>query len=375
VDVFAHPAPTTLTILSNRWREYPLAWKIFCCFGIALLLSACARHEPLQIDGFTMGSQYHITIADIPHDVDAAIVEKVIRDQIDTLYHTVSTFLPDSELSRLNEAPSGRWIEISPRLYHLLSESIQLSQLTQGCFDITVGEMVNLWGFGPDFTDDQIPDAAAIKKALSQVGFQHIELRVDPYAVQKHKAPHLDLSAVDQGFAADLIAGYLDSVGSHDYLIDIAGEFKANGSGLQGVGWRVGIERPLSSMQAPSKSSAERSTAAAIDDVIVLQNAGLATSGDYRNFFEKDGSRYSHTIDPATGKPVTHDLCSVTVIHPSAATADAIATALMVMGPERGEQFARQQGISARFVVRQQSGFQHVFTGNFERYLAATTAK
>jgi len=374
MDVPAHPAPNTLTMLHDRWRKYPIRWQTLCCIVAAILLSACAHRQPLQIDGFTMGSQYHITVIDIPHGVDRAALEKAIRDQLDSLYHTVSTFLPDSELSRLNKAPSGQWIDISPTLYQLLSQSLQLSQLTQGCFDITVGALVNLWGFGPTFTDNQIPDAALVAQARLQIGFQDIELRMAPYAVKKHKAPQLDLSAIDQGFAADQIADYLNGVGIHDYLIDIAGEFKASGNGPRGSGWRVGIEQPLAATQTRSMLQVEGQARNAIDEVLLLQQAALATSGGYRNFFEKNGNRYSHTIDPATGNPVVHALVAVTVIHSSATTADAIATALMVMGPERGRQFTQRHGIAARFVVQQEGGVQHFFTGGFERYLENSTA-
>jgi thiamine biosynthesis lipoprotein len=225
--------------------------------------------------------------------------------------------------------------------------------MTNGSFDITVGKLVNLWGFGPDPGRQSIPDTGAIRDAMQWVGYRNVELRETPTAVRKrHARIYIDLSGIASGYAADRIADLLDKRGIHNYLVDISGEIRARGSNHEQQVWRIGIEKPLSDRRS-------------VQTIVRLDNTGLTTAGDYRNYFMYNNQRYSHTIDPATGWPVAHHLASVTVIDDSAMLADALDTALMVMGPEQAYQFAEQQGIAALLIIPAADHFIVRYTSRF----------
>ena len=282
-----------------------------------------------------------------------------LKSQFDAILNRVnremSTYLPDSELSRINAADSAGRIPVSPALMEVLQAARGISHLTQGAFDVTVGPLVNLWGFGPEqsFT---VPGEEQIDAVLPLVGYENLEL--DPETSTLKKAPdgiYIDLSAIAKGYGVDRIADYLNSLQLHDYLVEIGGEIRARGVNDEQVAWRIGIEQPVAGQRGVRR-------------VIRLDNTAMATSGDYRNFFVQDGSSYSHTIDPRAGRPVSHGLASVTVLHPSAMLADAWATGLLVLGPEAGYELAVKNGIAAYFVVRNDGNFKDQSTPRFEPY-------
>jgi len=223
---------------------------------------------------------------------------------------------------------------------------------------VTVGPLVNLWGFGPDGRRTAPPPEADIASARARIGYRSLELDPAQRAVRKLLPDlYIDLSAIAQGYAADEVSLYLEQIGVRNYMAEIAGEIRAAGVNADGRAWRIGIERPGNGEPV-------------VERVVELRDAGLATSGDYRNYFEQDGIRYSHHIDPATGRPVTHNLASVTVVHPSATFADAMATALLVLGPERGLALAGREKLAVFLIIRAGSGFEEKDTEAFRRLLA-----
>ena len=285
-----------------------------------------------------------------------------LKSQFDAILNRVnremSTYLPDSELSIINAAHSTDPILVSPSLMQVLEAAREISQLTQGAFDVTVGPLVNLWGFGPDqaFT---VPTGEQVRRASALAGFE--KLRLVPAASTLKKASggvSIDLSAIAKGHGVDRVADYLDSLQLDDYLVEIGGEIRARGVNREQAPWQSGIEQPAAGQRGVRK-------------IIKLENMAMATSGDYRNFFEQDGIRYSHTIDPRTGRPVTHDLASVTVLHPSAMLADAWATGLLVLGPAQGYATALENGLDAYFIVHHDKGFREKSTPGFETGIAA----
>lgn len=317
---------------------------------------ACGR-ELITLSGPTMGTSYTIKIYPSNKALDGKILNARIERLLEKINLQMSTYIDNSDISLFNQHTSDGWLDIDKNVYTVIKEALRVNHLSGGAFDITIGPVVNLWGFGPEYKSRGIPDELTIQQELDKIGSRHIELRAQPYAIKKNKLPlAVDLSAIAKGFAVDAIAGHLDTLGLHNYMVEIGGEIKAKGAKDNGKSWRIGIERPLYGKQA-------------VQTVIALDNIAMATSGDYRNYFEADGSRYSHIIDPRTGRPVKHQLASVTVLHRLAMTADALATALLVLGPGEGMQLAGQENIAALFIVRKKNDFTEIMTPQFQSYL------
>ena len=330
-----------------------------CCVALAGLTS-CQAQQSAQLHeftGLTMGSSWSALI----HAEDLPLPRPRLQAELDNILKrvnsTMSTYLPDSELSRINRIDNTDWINLSAALLRVLQAAQQISHLTGGAFDVTAGPLVNLWGFGPE-QRFSVPDEAQIALALRRSGYR--QLRLDPAAsaLQKtRRGMFIDLSAIAKGYAVDELADYLEQLGLDNYLVEIGGEIRARGVNAEQLPWQIGIEQPLAGQRR-------------VQQIITLDDMAMATSGDYRNFFEQDGARYSHTIDPRTGRPITHQLASVTALHPVAMHADAWATALLVSGPERGFALARQHGLAAYFIVRTDNGFSARHTPAFESYIA-----
>nr|WP_246237781.1 FAD:protein FMN transferase [Caldichromatium japonicum] len=304
-----------------------------------------------------MGTYYSVKIARLP----AGIRQEALAPQLERLLAAVnaeiSTYDPGSELSRLNANPSTDWIAVSPNLYAAIAEGQRIAALTDGAFDITIGPLVNLWGFGPERRSPKPPTEAEIQVARERVGYRKLALRSDPPAVRKARGDlYLDLSALGEGYGAERIAAWLESQGVRDYLVAIAGTIRAKGLNLEGRPWQVAIEEPLADRRA-------------VHRIIPLSDLAISTSGDYRNFFEHEGKRYSHEIDPATGAPVERRLGSVTVIGKNAMKIDGLATALMVLGEEQGFELAEREGIAAYFILRTAQGFATRASSAFRAYL------
>lgn len=342
-------------------RENSRVPGLVTALAVLVCTTGCsARDDIVGLDGATMGTFYSVQFVREGVEIDIDRLAADIETVLDGIDDGMSTYRSDSELMRFNANKETDWIEISDNLATVLGESLRISALTDGAFDVTVGPLVNLWGFGPDLAEDSIPSITDIDRQRSRVGYRLLATRDKPPGVRKERGDlFVDLSAVAKGFAVDRLADLLDQAGIGNYLVEIGGELKARGVKPGGGNWMVAIEQPASNARRVQKT-------------LPLENQAIATSGDYRNFFEIDGQRYSHAIDPRTGWPVKHSVASVTVISSSAMTADAFATALLVLGEEDGYKVATEHCIAALFLLRNGDNFSELATPEFERLLAAS---
>jgi len=317
------------------------------------VLAGCGerpRARLLTFTGRTMGSDYTVKIAGagpVSSRAERSLAQELFA-AVDVVDRGMSTYRTDSELSRLNRHAAEAPFPLSAGLAEVLAKAERVSAASGGAFDVTIGPLVNAWGFGPEGrTHDRsgLPAPEALARLRARVDWRSLGL--DPRAGTLTKArpdAYADLSGVAQGYGAERIAAALEARGFGDYLVNVSGEVRARGVNAEGVAWRIGIERP--------QGGGPR----ALQYVVPLANRALATSGDYRNCFEQDGRRYSHEIDPRTGGPVAHRLASVSVVHEDAALADAWSTALFVLGPDRGRELALAQGLPAYFISRAADG-------------------
>ena len=312
----------------------------------------------LKFTGTTMGTTYSVIITDGPKEISQRTLDDGIEQILSRIDQRMSTYRQNSEVSRFNALQSMDWFSVSKETLMVVKEALEVSKLTKGAFDTTVGPLVNLWGFGPKSHGDHLPSDEAVKDTRAYVGYQLIQTRDEPPAIRKGRPPvQIDLSAIAKGYAVDQIAEFLESNQIKNYLVEIGGEIRARGSNSKGVAWKVAVEKPI---------SAER----AVQKVLKVDHHAIASSGDYRNYFEKDGVRYSHTINPLTGKPITHTLAAVTVLGQSAMRSDALATGFMVLGPQQGFQLAEDQGLAVLFLIKDTEGFVEKPTSSFAQFLA-----
>jgi len=249
------------------------------------------------------------------------------------------TYVGDSEINRINKAKAGVDIIVSEGLARVLVAAQGVSEQSNGAFDITVGPLVDLWGFGSSGEISNQPTIAQIRQVKNFVGYTNLSL--NGYRLRKkHEKTEINLSAIAKGFAVDLVAETLVEHGFTDFLINIGGELRAAGANIDQQIWRIGIEKP--------------NLLGGVQQVVKLPNAAVATSGDYLNYLIIDGQHYSHTIDPKTFRPVLHKLALVSVIHENAMMADALATAMMAMGEEKAWDFAEKHRLAAYFSIRDQ---------------------
>ena len=303
-----------------------------------------------------MGTTYSVKVVDPPPSLESHGLHAEIDAVLQHINGQMSTYLEDSELSRFNASRKTDWLNVSSELVAVVRHARRVSELTGGAFDVTVGPLVNLWGFGPGARGDEAPPDDAIEYALQRTGYRQLHVKDEPSGLRKdNPGLYVDLSAIAKGYAVDQIAERLEKHGINNYLVEIGGEVRGRGHNARGIPWQIAIEKP---------SPGER----AVHQVITVDGVGVATSGDYRNYFEQDGQHYSHTIDPRTGRPVTHSLASVTVISPSAMHADALATGLLVLGPEAGYALAEREALAVIFILRQQDDFVTKTSSSFERY-------
>jgi thiamine biosynthesis lipoprotein len=330
---------------------------------LLIVLGSCSPEKEnrnlLMIHGSTMGTVYSVKI--VQTDLARAGQDSLSLSQgIDSLLHTInqhmSTYIDSSEISQFNRYDKKNWFNISEDLLEVMKASIKISELSGGVFDITVGPLVNLWGVGPEHQQSRIPTDLDIQSRKKTMGYQNLSIREKPPAIRKGiPALYCDLSAIAKGYGVDKVVYYLENHQLKNFMVDIGGEIKTRGLNQNGKIWKIGVSTPDNSD--------------GIQKVIPLSNLAVATSGDYRNYFEIEGKRYSHTIDPRTGKPIEHTLASVTVIHESCMMADGFATAIDVLGPDLGLEFAEQLELSAFLIVRENDRFNEKMTTGFTRIL------
>ena len=326
----------------------------------ALVLAACgdSRLPQLELTGSSLGTTFKVVLVDPPDTLATEALESDILTSLSDVDVLASTWRDDSELSAFNADPSVDWIVVSATFCDVLQQAIAVSRETGGAFDITVGPLVNLWGFGPEGQIQEPPSDDAIDTTMQNVGVDKIETECSNRLVRK-AAPSLyvDLSGWAKGYAVDEIAGLLNASGLENYLVEIGGEVRVSGHNSENRKWAIAIEAPSTSERVPHA-------------VLRVTDTSVATSGDYRNYFAYGGEHYSHTIDTRTGRPVTHDLAAVTVVNTSAAYADAMATALLVLGPDEGPSLATKLGIAGYFLVRSQTGIHEITTPVFDQLSA-----
>jgi len=315
------------------------------------IVAGCSRRQSsagpaaaFEFRGLSMGSAYTLKIAGPPLPTAAREAARAtVQYALDRVENAMSTFRPSSELSRFNAWPGERRFPLSTDTYAVFSLAQRIARETTGAFDITVAPLVDAWGFGPG-RHHRIVQGEEIRVLERNVGFHHLEL--DDRAGTATKArPGLraDLSGIAKGYGADAAARALDLLGFEDYLIDAGSEIRVRGRNPAGEPWKIAIEEPDSSPPRARR-------------VVPMAGGSIATSGDYRIYFERHGKRYCHEIDPASGAPIQNGLASVSVMNASCDRADAMATALMVMGPERGFAYAVKERIAALFIVRTGDG-------------------
>ena len=272
-------------------------------------------------------------------------------DRVDAL---ASTWRADSELTAFNDALITDWVDVSPAFCGVLQDALAASVASGGAFDVTVGPLVNLWGFGPGGEIDSPPTDAEIAATRERVGYEKLETDCDQARIRKAvERLYVDLSGWAKGYAVDEVAALLDSDGLTHYMVEIGGELKVRGHNAERRRWAIAVEAPSTSQRVPQA-------------VLRLTDTGVATSGDYRNYFTHDGTHYSHTIDPRSGRPVAHALAAVTVVDPSTAYADAMATALLVLGPDEAPALAKELGIAGYFLIRNETGILEITTPAFD---------
>ena len=281
---------------------------------------------------------------------------RAVEAVLDEVNSSMSTYRADSEISRFNALPVDEWFDVSPDFYTVLSTAMAIGWQSHGAYDVTVAPLVDLWGFGPQGPVAAPPSDDTVTDVLERVGQDHLRLDGEGQRLLKRSPVTLDFSSIAKGFGVDRVAQWLSAQGVARYLVEVGGEMRLAGLSARGDPWRIAIERP---------DSGDRG----VEQAIRLTDTGVATSGDYRNFFEIDGQRFSHSIDPRRGYPVAHDLVSVTVVHPSAMIADGWATALVVLGYEDAMAVAQEQGLAVYFIRRQGEAFSDSHTPAFEPYL------
>ena len=315
------------------------------------LLYGCGERIE-RISGPTMGSTYSIQYVPAAQTPDSQRVKAEVETILAALEQQFSNWRGDSVVSRFNELPAGACQALPEDMRRLLAYGEFLFRESGGAFDLTVQPLMNLWGFGPQSRGERLPDAGALARERARVGHQHLHL--DGEKLCKDVAAQLDFDSIVAGYAVDQVGDRLSALGVQAYLVEITGELKAVGRKPDGSPWRIALEVP--------SGASERQ----VERTIALDGYSVSTSGDYRNYFEEGGQRYSHTFDPRVGRPVKHALAAVTVVDPLALHADGLSTLLMVLGPEEGYAFAERHDLAAYFIMRQGQGFVARATPRFE---------
>jgi thiamine biosynthesis lipoprotein len=321
-----------------------------------LLSVGCSRAQPRnsvwQITGPTMGSTYSITISDperkLTPEPDLPSISQKVEQVLADINRTMSTYDPKSEISIFNDSTSTEKVAVSADFARVVHRAKEIHLASHEAFDITVSPLVDLWGFGHRGEQPKPPNKDEITRTLQSVGSDKLEVTLDPPAIRKSIPDiRINLNAIAPGHAADRLGQLLEELGYQHYLIDVGGEFLARGLSDSGEPWRIAIERP-------ERSGIPKQT---IQRILRVSDRAIATSGDYRQYFEHEGKFYSHTIDPKTGKPVSHALASATVIAKDAMSADGWATAVMVLGPEKGMELVKSlDDVEAVLLIRREDG-------------------
>jgi FAD:protein FMN transferase len=324
-----------------------------------LVSPACQNRPPAWethvLEGSTMGTTFTIkVVARNIGPTTQARLQDLIERELDEVDSKMSTYRPDSELSRFNRWRETTPFTVSPETLRVFQLAQEVSELTEGAFDVTAAPLVDLWGFGPSGPRQTPPSEQEIAEARARTDYRKIRIHPETESLRKlDPRSSCDLSAIAKGYAVDRVAELLEREHLTDYMVEVGGEVRTGGLNDARAPWRIAIERPV---------VGERD----IERIVPLSGLAMATSGGYRNFFEAGGIRYSHTIDPHTGRPISNALAAVSVVAPLCARADALATGLLVLGPDKGYDLAVRHGLAALFLVEDGGGFRERPTPTFE---------
>ncbi|MCT4706948.1 FAD:protein FMN transferase ApbE [Enterobacteriaceae bacterium H16N7] len=333
-------------------------------FAVALLLLAGCDNQPakqnagLVLEGKTMGTWWRASLAGVDKSRQNELRTK-IQAQLDGDDRLLSTYKADSALSRFNQSRSTEPYAVSEGMSDIVTLSLRIGAKTQGAMDVTVGPLVNLWGFGPDKQPVKTPTQAQIDAAKALTGLQHLKVinQAGQQWLQKDlPGLYVDLSTVGEGYAADHLARLMEQNGIGRYLVSVGGAVVTRGTNPDGRAWRVAIQKPTDRENA-------------VQAVVDLNGHGISTSGSYRNYYELDGKRLSHVIDPTTGAPIQHKLVSATVIATTALEADGWDTGLMVLGTEKAKQIAEKEGLAVYLITKEGEGFSTWMSPQFKTFL------
>lgn len=325
--------------------------------ALAAALTGCLFQDKVEtFVGPTMGSTYTVKYVARSGAADKAQLWRDTESVLAEIDKQLSTYRPDSDIEIFNALPAGECLSVPDAVRELVLAGQRLSDESDGALDLTIEPLLNLWGFGPHGKGEQVPTAEEIAAARQDVG--HGYLQVNGEQLCKQRAVQVDFNSIAAGYAVDRVSAMLESSGVGSYLVEITGELKARGHKPDGSPWRIAIEAPRDNERVAQR-------------IVELDGLAVSTSGDYRNYFERDGIRYSHTLDPQTGAPIDHHLAAVTVVDPSTLRADGLSTVLMVMGPERGLTYAAEWQIAAFFVIREGQEFVSKSTEAFDELFGA----
>lgn len=320
--------------------------RLLPVLAVATLVSGCLfdkEPEVVRLSGETMGTTFNITV--IGTDVDETALGSAVEETLADVNAKMSNWDPNSEVSTFSASSITEPTEVSEEFALVLGAANDVHEKSGGTFDVTLGPLIELWGFGPRKPEDPVPSDAEIQTALESVGQERLlMLDSDNGTLAKSDAGvGINLSAIAKGYGIDAVAATLRDAGIENYMVEIGGDLVTMGQNDKGEAWRIGIEKPEAGAQN-------------LQLVVELDNLGMATSGDYKNFFEQDGVRYSHIIDPTTGRPITHRTTSVTVLAENAMMADAWATAMLALGQDKGLELAEEHKLAVYFISRDVTG-------------------
>lgn len=329
-----------------------------------LFLTACEKApEQISLQGKTMGTTYQVKYIDdgkVANLPKPEAVQQALDSLLKQVNNEMSTYQKDSQISQFNQLKSANEpFAVSADFAKVVQEAIRLNGVTQGALDVTVGKLVNLWGFGPDKRLNKAPSDEQLAAIAPSVGIEKLQLQEvagKPALSKLHPDLYLDLSSIAKGFGVDKLAEHLESLGLANYLVEIGGELRGKGVNLQQQPWRIGIEAP--------EFEQGKTTAMTVP----LHNLAMATSGDYRNYFEDEqGNRLSHIIDPKALRPVSHNLASITVLAPTTMTADGLSTGLFVLGAEKALEVAEQDKLAVFLIKKQGDKFEPLMSSEFKK--------
>lgn len=329
--------------------------------AVPVLAGCDAAPPPAEhaLHGETMGTTWSVKLFDAVPAAEYDAMAAEIAVLFEGLNAAMSTYIEDSEISRFNRSRDTNWQPVSPELAEIVAQALEISGHTRGAFDVTVAPIVALWGFGAAHTAEEgaFPDRMRLEDLMKTVGYRHLSARLEPPALRKDvPALQVDLSAIAKGYAVDRLAALAAAHGVNNYLAEVGGELRASGVSQLLRPWRVGVEKPTPGWRETMH-------------VVELKGRGIATSGDYRNFIELDGKRYSHEIDPRTGEPAPYRGASMTVIADTAMEADAWATGLFVLGKDEALAIAEAHGLAVYFIEQAGDGFSQTFNEAFSGHL------